>query len=127
AGKCAQEPGTKGRARVRGGARFRWSRDAAHGRDAITALMAEFPGAGVGLRAGERMPDGRFLFVIDPDDAAEAARWMREAATCRRTTPGGGAHLIYGAPFPVRCGRMGASVDVKGTGGYIVLAGRPPN
>lgn len=105
-----------------------------------TVVAGWFTGASwnVGLVTGQ--PNGFIVLDIDPahDGDNSLAALEREHGplppTWRFLTGGGGAHILFrhpGGRVPNSAGKVGAGVDVRGDGGYIVappslhMSGRP--
>jgi len=99
----------------------------------IYRLFAPFPRCNVGLMMGGEIRPGEFVFALDVDyrDGGKKShrRLLKKVglrvlpATAEAATGGGGRHYLMTAPFPVRCGKLGANLpglDIKGVGGYIV-------
>lgn len=101
-------------------------KDASTAPDTINAWWARWPNANIGMAMG----GARRLVAIDTDPRnggettleALAAEHGRFPDTAMAITGGGGTHHIFVAPEGVRLpGKLGAGVDVKGEGGYIVV------
>ena len=96
----------------------------------IEAWDQEYPGCGWGVDCGRA---GLVVIDLDPrnggderfDQIRETAGWpLIETATA--LTGGGGHHLFFRANGrEVRCGKLADGVDVKATGGYVVLPPSP--
>ena len=97
--------------------------------DTIRGWWARWPEANVAIRTGE--PSG--IIVLDVDvqhgGAGTLARLEQTHGTLPRTaevlTGGGGKHLLFrhpGRPVQNSAGKLGAGLDVRGDGGYIVAA-----
>lgn len=91
----------------------------------IDAWWTEWPDANIGGSTND-------LIVIDVDPRHEGDKTFELIAaieefpkTTRSSTQGGGDHIIYAAPYPVKGGtnKLGKGVDVKARGGYILLPG----
>ena len=89
------------------------------------------PDAAIGLRTGKE--SGVFAVDIDPRNGGDISLEHIEAEhgalpeTVESQTGGGGRHLLFrwpGRPVPCSTGKIGAGIDVKGDGGYIIL---PPS
>lgn len=107
--------------------------DASTDPDVIEQWWTRMPGANVGIATGR-------LVVIDIDAKDGAPGWQSwcdllgvhvpagpEPVTWEVDTPTGGAHFYYLAPaVPIRnsAGKLGAGIDVRGAGGYVVA---PPS
>jgi hypothetical protein len=106
--------------------------DATVNADQIDAWWQRWPWANVAVAAGEKSN----IIVVDLDlyepgcraSCAELAREIgRPPATRTALTGGGGLHQVYERPgFEIRnsAGRLGAGIDIRGDGGYIVA---PPS
>jgi hypothetical protein len=106
--------------------------DASDDPQVVVAWWREWPTANVGLdvhRSG--------LVVVDLDPAKGGIEsWetvcvehaLEPYATLRSRTGSGGMHLVYRAPLGLTvrnsAEKLGAGIDVRGRGGYIVL---PPS
>jgi len=89
------------------------------------------PDAAIGLRTGKE--SGVFAVDIDPRNGGDISLEHIEAEhgalpeTVESQTGGGGRHLLFrwpGQTVPCSAGKIGAGIDVKGDGGYIIL---PPS
>ena len=98
----------------------------------IRRWWRRWPEANVAVRTGDR-PDGAGVVVIDIDPAhgADASLAALEAentslpTTLEATTGGGGRHLWFthpGITVPNSAGRLGAGIDVRGDGGYVLVS-----
>ncbi len=106
-------------------------RDATVDPEQIRAWWQRWPDANIGLATGGC---GLVAIDIDPgkggtDTWAELRRRLDiDDGTVTAVTGGGGKHLLYRAPEGIRIpnsvGKLGAGVDVRGDGGYIVV---PPS
>jgi len=98
----------------------------------ITRWWDVSPEANIGVATGARA--GVFVVDIDPDDGgyetADALQNQYGAlpATLAAQTGSGGLHLIYAWPeteiIRNSAGKLGAGIDVRGEGGYIIA---PPS
>lgn len=102
--------------------------------DVITGWWRRWPAANPGVRTGAA-PDGAGLVVIDidPDAGGERSfeRLLAEHGQPPRTleveTGSGGRHLYFAHPgtaIPNSAGRLGAGIDLRGDGGYVLV---PPS
>ena len=110
-----------------------WPHKATTDARVIRDWWARWPEANIGLACG---PSG--LFVIDLDvkgDANGEASWaslkeqhgLGDLVTPTTTTPSGGQHLFFsadGTGLGNSSGRLGAGIDTRGEGGYVLL---PPS
>lgn len=86
-------------------------------------------GAGVGLKTGAG-PRGSDIIVVDLDSDAAVQAWEAlggSGPTMTVATPRG-AHLYFAHPgFPVKnsASDLGAGIDVRGDGGFVVAPGSP--
>lgn len=108
----------------------RWPERASSDATIVAAWWAETPAANVGIATGAA------LFVLDVDTAdgkrGAASLAALEAAhgplpaTLETITASGGRHLYFSSAEPVRnsAGKLGAGLDVRGAGGYVVA---PPS
>jgi hypothetical protein len=86
------------------------------------------PSANIAASCG---PSGLAVIDIDPRHGGDAT-WAALAAgfadqlpdTVRTITPSGGLHIAFQGAVPSGNGRLGAGVDVKSVGGYVML---PPS
>lgn len=96
----------------------------------IRAWWQRWPGAGLAIPTGR--PTG--IVVIDVDPRHGGADGVQEAAdrlgslppTLRASTPSGGWHYFLTLPadagdIPNSAGKLAEGVDVRGTGGYVVI------
>jgi hypothetical protein len=94
----------------------------------IQASRRRYPRANIGIATG--IVSG--LYVVDLDGTKGFAAWARlearygAALTMEAETGSGGAHLLFAYPddddWPNTRGRLGAGVDTRGQGGYIMAA-----
>lgn len=91
----------------------------------IDAWWDEWPDANIG-----GVTEDLIVVDIDPRNGAEATMQAlldlyEFPTTVRNETQGGGDHLIYAVPHPVKGGtnKLGKGVDIKARGGYILLPG----
>jgi hypothetical protein len=94
---------------------------------AITNWWQLWPDCGVGVRTGA----GLVVLDVDGDAGADALHDLeRRHGELPRTvtvrTGGGGEHYYFACREPVRnsAGRLGAGLDVRGEGGYVIA---PPS
>ncbi len=98
----------------------------------IRGWWRQWPDANVGVRTGAA-PAGAGVIVVDIDPAhggeESLARLEREhgalPATLEAATGGGGRHLWFAHPgitVPNSAGRVGAGIDVRGDGGYVLVS-----
>lgn len=95
----------------------------------ITGWWEKWPDANIGIATGAA--SGSVALDIDPRNGGDESLAALEEehgelpATVEATTGGGGRHLIFRHPGGrVASGKIGAGIDVKGDGGYIVA---PPS
>ena len=105
-------------------------KDASVDAEQIRAWWQTHPTTGVAIATGAA--SGVLAVDIDAQKGG-AGTWKRLVAehgkippTAATLTGGGGSHLLFQHPgdVPNSTGRLGAHVDVRGDGGYIVL---PPS
>lgn len=79
-----------------------------------------FPEANIGVRTG----NGLAVIDVDPRNGGDIPDWL--PTTLAVHTPAGGYHFYYRVDGPVRCssGKLGAGIDVKADGGYVLA---PPS
>ena len=94
----------------------------------------KWPDAMIGLRTGREA--GVFVLDVDRDEtsgidgfvalAALEKRYGNLPETLRSTTPRGGSHYFFSWRDGIKnsAGRLGAGLDVRGDGGYVIL---PPS
>jgi hypothetical protein len=96
----------------------------------IRRWWSRWPDANVAVRTGAR-PAGAGVFVIDLDDGGDATLEALERAhgtlppTLTATTGSGGRHLWFAHPggwVPNSARRLGAGIDVRADGGYVLVA-----
>ena len=97
----------------------------------INRWWSEHPAAGVAIRTGA--PSGLVVIDIDPDhggaDSMSALLSEHGALPAGRTirTGSGGTHLYFrhpGGTLPNTAGRLGAGIDTRADGGYVIA---PPS
>ena len=96
----------------------------------IASWWARWPGANIGIATGS----GLVVLDVDPAHGGESSledledQYGRMPHTVMSLTGGGGQHHLFGHPGGVEvrstAGRLGAGLDVRGDGGYIVA---PPS
>jgi hypothetical protein len=90
-----------------------------------------WPDALIGLPTGDQI----FVLDVDPRHAGDEtlARWEAKNGllplTVESRTPGGGRHLYFrateDAAVASRVGALGPGIDVRGTGGYVIVPPSP--
>ena len=109
-------------------------RDASVEVDRIGQWWSIWPDANLAIRTGAR-PAGAGVVVVDIDPAHGGDTSLAELravhgplpVTLEVRTGGGGRHLYFahpGGPVPSSAGRLGAGLDVRGDGGYVLA---PPS
>lgn len=101
-------------------------KDATLDREQILAWWKKWPSANIGVPTGIAF----FVVDIDPrnggDDSYELLirKHGRLPDTLQQMTGGGGRHLLFAAPegTTIGCGELAQGIDIKGKGGYIVVA-----
>jgi hypothetical protein len=100
-------------------------------RPLIQRMWARFPDAAVGLPTGEKTG----FFALDIDNKPGGANgfdWLSEMEaehgplphTARVTSPNGGLHIYFKYVVGTRNrGALGAGVDIRSEGGYVLAAG----
>ena len=97
--------------------------------ETIRAMFVKPGAALIGVPTGRA--SGRVVIDVDPRHNGDA--WLREnqnrlPSTLTHRTPGGGEHLAFRDPPDVEIrnsqGRIAPGVDVRGTGGYVIV---PPS
>lgn len=104
-----------------------WQTHATTDTTQIAAWWAQWPNANVGIHC-----DGLVVIDVDPKSGGmESLDTLQQEefleATYEVDTPSGGTHLYYRCPpgAAVRNGvsRLGAGIDIRTTGGYVLAAG----
>jgi len=99
--------------------------------DVIKSWWSRYPGAAIGLRTGQE--SGVFAVDIDPRHGGDVSLEHLEAEhgelpeTVESQTGGGGRHVFLrwsGRTVACSTGKIGTGIDIKGTGGYVIL---PPS
>lgn len=105
-------------------------KDATIDRDQVEAWWTKSPDANLGIATGT--PSGFFALDVDPRHDGEetmhalVAEHGRLPATVTVETPGGGVHAYFQMPdfdLANSAGRIGAGVDIRANGGYVVGVG----
>lgn len=95
----------------------------------IRGWWRTWPLANIGIAAGAR--SGFFVVDVDPDKGGDASLGVllsehgQLPETVEALTGSGGRHILLahpGRPIPNSTSRLGAGLDVRGDGGYIVAA-----
>lgn len=104
-------------------------KDASKDPSVIEGWWARWPDANIGIATG---PDSGLIAIdVDPRHGGDESLADLEGKngklpdTVEAVTGGGGNHLLYNHPgFTIPCsvGKLGAGLDVRGDGGYIVVA-----
>lgn len=107
----------------------RWTEAATTDVMTIDAWWAERPGAMIGLVTG----DGLAVVDLDVDKETGAAIGEKTAERLNlhaaistgllARTPSGGLHAYFAGDAPTTTGRIGAGIDTRGAGGYIIAPG----
>lgn len=93
----------------------------------ITRWWTDAPDANVAIATGRK--SGLTVLDIDPRSGGDeglqlliADHGLLPLDTPETITGGGGRHLFFSQPHgqEIRCGRLGAGVDLKGDGGFVV-------
>jgi len=107
-------------------------KDASKDPDKVTAMFTKYPDSNIGVATGSH--SGFFVLDIDnkKDGSGEVALEELEAKygklpeTIEQFTPSGGRHLLFKMPKGIRISNstnnLGKYLDVRGDGGYIVVA-----
>jgi hypothetical protein len=96
----------------------------------IDAWWEQWPDANVAMRTGA--PSRVVVLDTDGDEGAESRRGLERAhgplpRTASVVTPNGGQHFYLAHPgvdVPNSAGKLGAGLDVRGDGGYVLV---PPS
>ena len=102
--------------------------DATTDRETITAWWTRWPNANVAIRTGQ--VSGLVVLDVDgPDGADSLFELEREhgalPTTTTAVTPRGGAHFFFrwpGVEARNSAGKLGPGLDVRGDGGYVLVA-----
>lgn len=106
-------------------------KDATRDPATVRLLWRKHPDAGIGIPTGEQ--SGWLALDIDPRHGGDASlttlieehgdEWLQ---TTQARTGGGGHHIIFAFPqgsnIRNSAGRLGEGIDVRGEGGYIIVA-----
>lgn len=102
-------------------------RDATRDPDLIAQWWSRWPAADVAVATGH----GHVVLDVDGEPGADSLHELERAhsplpATVSTITGGGGAHYFFESTAPVRnsAGKLGAGLDVRGAGGFVVV---PPS
>lgn len=110
---------------------MQWPENATASETRIKAWWRRWPEANIGLITGR--PSCLVVLDVDPRHGGQVSLDELESAhgslpvTPEAETGGGGRHLLFkhpGFPIPNSAGSLGAGLDVRGDGGYIVA---PPS
>lgn len=113
---------------------FRWPKQASCSPTSIQSWFARWPDSGVGIVTGQ--DSGVFVVDVDPrHGGTDSLRRLEEQhgplpTTVEAKTGGGGRHLFFrwpedGQVITSTAGRLGAGLDVRGRGGFVVAAPSP--
>lgn len=108
---------------------FKWTEKATTDPVTIRRWWEQWPEANIGLACG---PSGFLAVDLDVKGGTDGlAAWtdlgVQHDPTPTSNTPSGGQHILFsanGAGLRCSAGRLGAGIDTRGDGGYIVL---PPS
>ena len=102
-------------------------KDATHDVEQVRRWWTDTPDANIGVATGA--PSGIFVVDFDGDDGRATARdWIamgRSLKALWQRTPSGGYHAVFTMPnveLPNSARKLGAGVDTRGDGGYILAA-----
>jgi hypothetical protein len=92
----------------------------------IQTWWKKYPKANIGIPTGVRF----WVLDVDPRNGGDETlqhlihRHGALPDTIQQMTGGGGRHFLFDCPetFTPKCGHLGEGLDVKGEGGYIVVA-----
>jgi len=111
--------------------RVRWTMEASNDERRVTELWVKYPNDGIGLATGEK--SAVWVLDVDPRSGGVASLAALELAngplpvTITANTGSGGVHYYFKYPGPEyrnTAGALGAGLDTRGDGGYVVL---PPS
>jgi hypothetical protein len=102
--------------------------DATRDTERIVDWWRRRPDANVAVRTGRE--SSLFVLDVDGDEGHDSLHQLERdhgplPETVSATTGGGGEHLFFrhpGRPVPCSAGRLGPGLDIRGEGGYVVLA-----
>lgn len=103
-----------------------WVQHATADLDAVQAWQDDYPTGNVGVATGK--PSGFVVLDVDPDKGGfeSLAELGTLPFTPTQRTGSGGLHLLFALPEGVdvrnSAGKLGPGLDVRGTGGQIVVA-----
>jgi bifunctional DNA primase/polymerase-like protein/primase-like protein len=105
-------------------------KDATTDRPSILETWKANPGSNIGIRTGRA--SSLLVLDVDPAHGGDDALFHLEQnygtlpATVEAITGSGGRHIYFASRQPIRnsAGRLGAGLDVRGEGGYVVA---PPS
>ena len=97
-------------------------------KDQIADWWCHWPRANIGLATG--VPSGVWVLDVDPDKSGELSLGSLEEDhgtlpdTWQAQTGSGGRHIFFRheEDLPNRVGQLGPGLDVRSTGGYVVVA-----
>ena len=104
-----------------------WQNQATSDASQVASWWTQWPNANVGIHC-----DGFVVIDVDPKNGGDESLTVLQQeefleATYEVETPSGGTHLYYRCPpgVTVRNGvsRLGAGIDIRSTGGYVLAAG----
>jgi hypothetical protein len=101
-------------------------KDASTDPQQIAAWWQQWPDANVGLPTGSA--SGRIVVDMDPRAGGDESldrliyRHGRYPETAEQMTGGGGRHIFFAHTDGVRCKTLAPGLDLKGEGGYVVVA-----
>lgn len=102
--------------------RVNWRSESTQDPKTIAAWWKRFPTASVG---GDTGKSDKLVLDADLYKETYSGAELWEDATRTQNTGGGGRHVIFdrqGKPYGNQAGALPAGIDIRGVGGYIVLA-----
>jgi len=102
-----------------------WPNQATTDQSQVRAWWTQFPEASIGLATGKKA--GLFVIDVDGEEGFESLKSLELPTTLNSRTGSGGEHLFFVCPNDREVrnrGRFLPGLDVRGTGGYVVL---PPS
>lgn len=100
--------------------------DASTDPDTIREWISKYHDANWAIAGGRPLPDGGHLLILDVDPRNggkdSLANLPELPDTVSAASGGNGMHYLFRTPTPQPCGRLTDGIDIKASGGYIVVA-----